>query len=420
MTGIVALVLAVPAAVGTLLATVRVRRPIVLFFPMMMTSWLVGELAVFHLAAQMVATALLVARGALDTGSGRVGVTLLIVSAAGLGLVQHRAGLADDTFERALRTGLGDDYEERIRTRMAAAIEPPPRSIARRPFAFSRRGVDVVRDVAYGDHGARNQLDIYRPAGATAASSLPVVLFVHGGAWVIGNKQQQGKPLLLHLARRGYVGVSTNYRLAPRHRWPAQIVDVKRAVAWVHEHIAEFGGDPSFVAVAGASAGGHLAALAALTPGDPTLQPGFENADTSVDACIPIYAPFDLTDQAGLRGRAALRRFLEPLVMPSKMKVDPAGWQAASPLLRVQADVPPMMVIQGALDILVWREESRRFVETLRRVSSSPVVYAEIPGAQHAFDVFNSVRCRAEVDAIARFLASVRQDLDTARTVGRP
>jgi acetyl esterase/lipase len=226
---------------------------------------------------------------------------------------------------------------------------------------------------------------------------------------VIGNKEQQGKPMLLHLARRGYIGVSINYRLAPRHRWPAQIVDVKRALAWVHEHIAENGGDASFVAVSGASAGGHLAMLAALTPGEVAWQPGFEAADTSVDACIPIYAPFDLTDRAGIRGRGALRRFLEPMVMTTALAADTAGWRAASPVWRVAPGMPPCFVVQGCNDTLVLREESQHFVDELALCTHAPLVYAEVPGAQHAFEVFNSVRSRAFVDAVARFLDAVRR-----------
>ncbi len=409
--GILTLTLGVLAVVGTLLASMRVRRPIVLIFPMMMTSWLVGELAVFHLVAQAAAAAGFVAWGALETGTGRAGVVLLVLSCCGLVLVQRRANGSQQVFEQALREGLGEDYAERLSGGLAPAIDPPPARQAWSPFRFDHRGVDVIRNVAYGDHRKRNRLDIYRPEGTTSADSLPVVVFVHGGAWVIGNKDQQGKPMLLHLARSGYVGVTVNYRLGPKHRWPAQIIDVKRAIAWAHEHIAEYGGDPSFIAVAGASAGGHLVALAALTPGDPMFQLGFESADTSVAACIPIYAPFDLTDSAGLRGPAALRVFLERLVMPSKLNADRDGWHAASPLFRCGAEAPPMFVIQGAIDILVWREETRQFIQTLRGLSSSTVVYAEVPGAQHAFDVFNSVRSRAAADSIARFLASVRDGI---------
>ena len=98
-----------------------------------------------------------------------------------------------------------------------------------------------------------------------------MLLQVHGGAWILGNKEQQGIPLMQHLAAKGWVCVAINYRLAPRDPWPAQVVDVKRAIAWIREHIAAYGGDPDYIAITGGSAGGHLTALAALTPNDPDV-----------------------------------------------------------------------------------------------------------------------------------------------------
>lgn len=401
-----ALVLGGLACVGTLLATVRVRHPPELGFVYLMIGWPIGELAVFHAVLQTAAAAWLIHGEALDHGSGVVGIGLFAVSVVGLVAVQRRAGSAAHVFRAALDTpivngaaGLPVDWNP--------TLSPPKRS-AWMPFRFDHHGVEVIRNIRYGEHPKRNVLDVYRPAGTSVGSALPVIIFVHGGGWVIGNKQQQGKPMLVHLARRGYLGVTINYRLAPRHRWPAQIVDVKRAIAWVHEHIAEFGGDPSFIAISGASAGGHLSALAALTPGDAGFQPGFEQADTRVDACIPIYAPFDFTDRSSIRRRAALRRFLEPLVMTTRFAADEVGWRAASPVWRIGPEAPPMFVIQGSNDTLVWREESHDFVDELAKCTTAPLVFVVVPGAQHAFDVFNSVRSRAAVDAIARFLDAVR------------
>lgn len=404
MTGTLTLVLGGVALLGTVLATVRVRRPGELAFAYMMTGWLVGELAVFHFILQVMTVALLVWQGALDTSRGQLGLALLVLSMLGLVVAQARAARAKPALEAALVSALGDDYREQIRASRPDAITPPPPRQVWRPFHFDHGGVEVIRDLDYGEHGKRNQLDIYRPSGTAADELRPVVVYLHGGAWVIGNKEQQGKPMLLHLAKRGWIGVAVNYRLAPRDRWPAQIVDVKRAVAWVRQHIAEYGGDPSFVAISGSSAGGHLAALVALSADDPAFQPGFEEADTSVNACVPIYAPFDLTDRSGNRGRASLRRFLEWRVMSTRLADDPAGWRAASPLWRVDAGAPAMFVIQGELDELVWREEAREFVEALRPCTRAPLALAVVPGAQHAFEVFNSVRSRETVDAIARFL----------------
>ena len=91
--------------------------------------------------------------------------------------------------------------------------------------------------------GRRGLLDVYRPADGDLAGA-PVLLQVHGGGWTIGSKDQQGIPLMQHLAAKGWVCVAINYRLSPRDAFPAHIVDVKRAIAWIREHIEEYGGDP--------------------------------------------------------------------------------------------------------------------------------------------------------------------------------
>ena len=82
---------------------------------------------------------------------------------------------------------------------------------------------------------------------------------------------------------------------------PAQIIDVKQAIAWIRENIAAYGGDPDYIAITGGSAGGHLSALAALTPNDPAWQPGFEDADTSVQVAVPHYGVYDMAGATGLR-----------------------------------------------------------------------------------------------------------------------
>ena len=106
----------------------------------------------------------------------------------------------------------------------------------------------------------------------------------------------QGYTLMSHMVELGWICVSINYSKSPRSAFPAHLVDVKRAIAWVRENIADYGGDPDFLAITGGSAGGHLASLAALTPNDPTFQPGFEDADTTVQAAAPYYGVYDFTD----------------------------------------------------------------------------------------------------------------------------
>ncbi|UMG92330.1 alpha/beta hydrolase [Nocardioides sp. TF02-7] len=247
-------------------------------------------------------------------------------------------------------------------------------------------------------------LDVYT-SDRTPTSGAPVLLQVHGGAWVTSRKEEQGLPSCSTWPPRGWVCVAVNYRLAPRDPWPAQIEDVKRAIAWVKDNIADHGGDPDYLAITGGSAGGHLAALAALTPNDPALQPGFEDADTSVQVAVPHYGVYDLAGASGIRHVEVMRdTLLAKHVMQVPYAEAPEVYEAASPLLRVTADAPDFFVVHGAVDTLVGVDQARQLVARLREVSKRTVVYAELPGTQHAFDVFPSIRSQHVVHAIDRYL----------------
>jgi acetyl esterase/lipase len=284
------------------------------------------------------------------------------------------------------------------------------------PIARPGRTFEVIRNVDYAGDGLKaHRLDVIRRRTDQPTAG-PVMIYIHGGAWIIGDKREQGLPMLYELARRGWVCVTINYRLSPKATWPDHIVDCKMAVAWVHEHIGEYGGDPRFVAVSGGSAGGHLSALVALTSGDPTFQPGFEDADTSIDVCVPVYGVYDMTCQSApdsLRHVAVynkgLLRLLERRVFKCRFEEDPARFENASPLYRVHPDAPPFFVLHGMNDTLVPVDEARRFVEALRATSKAPVAYAELPRTQHAFDVLVSVRPAHAIGGIIRFLEWVRK-----------
>ena len=161
--------------------------------------------------------------------------------------------------------------------------------------------------------------------------------------------------------------------------------------------------------ITGGSAGGHLAALAALTPNDPEYQPGFEEVDTSVQAAAPMYGVYDFTNTSDRRHAATRHRMrtLEWFVM--KRKFERSAFESASPHFRISPSAPPFFVVHGSNDSLASVAETRRFVERLRSVSTQPVVYAELPGTQHAFDVFHSIRSAYVVEAIERFGTMMRE-----------
>lgn len=366
------------------------------------SAWLTTELVLHHLVTQVLLSLAFVALGALSAWPGWLGAGLSVLSWGGLWRL-HAAAQADgEIVGAALREGLGEAYDEARDAEHPQAKELEWGRIAW-PFGAGRRDIVRHRDLAYLDDGSsRHRLDVYHRRDLQAGA--PVLIQIHGGAWLVGDKAQQGLPLIRHMAERGWLCVAINYGLSPRATWPTHLVDCKRALAWVKEHAAEYGGDPSCVVVTGGSAGGHLTAMMGLTANDPEFQPGFEEVDTSVAAFIPFYGVFDWTDRFGIRGRRdGLRPRLERWIVKRSRDEDFDRFDRASPLSRVHPAAPPAMVVHGTRDNLAPVEEARRFVEALREASGEPVVYVELPGAHHAFDVFASVRTLHAVHGVARF-----------------
>lgn len=348
-------------------------------------SWVTIELAPFHLLWQVIATALFASRGVLRTRPGKIGFALTLASWAGLAVSIRRSYNARHEIRDALRE---------------LSYEPSERELA---------PVRVRRNIVFGRAGGRPlRLDIHEPATPPAPGERrPALIQVHGGGWVIGFKDRQGQLLMKRLAERGWVCFNVDYRLSPLATFPDHLVDVKRAIAWGREHAEEHGIDPDFIAITGGSAGGHLAALAALTGNEPQYQPGFEEADTSLQAAVPFYGVYDFTNRNGSWPDEVIPRFLAPVVMKCDLEEAPERYAAASPLDQVRAGAPPFFVIHGDLDVLAPVEDARDFVHRLREVSDKPVYYLELKGAQHAFETFASIRANAVVEAAERFLNAV-------------
>ena len=346
------------------------------------------------------------------TKPSAVGLVAAAATAGMLGWVIAGARRVGTELDEALKEGIGEDY--------LSTLEVPgpdlriPRGSVARPFRLKQHDVEVLRNVPYTEGGRKARLDIYRPRDVDL-SNAPVLLQVHGGAWTIGTKEQQGLILMNRMAQQGWICVASNYRLAPKHPFPTQIVDVKRAVAWVHENIAEYGGDPSYLAITGGSAGGHLCALAALTPNLKDYQPGFEDSDTSISACVPFYGVYDLAGITEERAALDMRdRFLGPRIFMKDPSTDLDDFVQASPLAHVDEHAPDFFVLHGANDTLVSPRQARAFVEALREKSKATVTYAELPGAQHAFDVFSSIRSQHTAGAVQRWLQWHRVSRTTA------
>lgn len=375
------------------------RSPSALAVPAFFAGWLASELAPHVVVVECVVAGYLVARGGLEERSGLVGLAVLLLSCTVLALDYSRGGRAKAAMTAALADALGKDVT-------LPTLRPRWRDILL-PFPVRHPDVVTTRNVVFARHGkARLHLDVFRrrdlPTGA------PTFVYVHGGGWVIGQRRYQGIPLMVALAARGWTCFSVDYRLSPRATFPEHLIDVKHALAWVREHGAEHGADPGFLLLSGNSAGAHLAALAALTPNDPEYQPGFEEADTRVDGCVPLYGVFDFTDRHGHWPHREIRWFLETFVMKAKLGEAKDAYAKASPIDRAHEGAPPFLLVHGDRDTLAPVDESRRFSEALRGLSRAPVGYAEIPGAQHAFEIFPSLRASLVVEGIVVFAEALR------------
>jgi acetyl esterase/lipase len=389
-------------ATFTLNAFMPVRRIPALFVPSFFGSWLTAELAIHHLVWQSIVTVLFVQFGALSTWPGVVGLGITVASWLGLLLLFNDGRTTHQTFDEAL-----SDLAEPANT----ARLPFSRLLL--PFRFGRPGVKVIRNVEYREvAGKQLRLDVAMPE--EDGTNRPAILQIHGGAWIIGDKREQGWPLIGHLAANGWVCFNVNYRLSPAATWPDHLIDLKYALKWIREHAGEYGIDPNFVAVTGGSAGGHLAAMMALTANDPEYQPGFELADTSVQAAVPVYAVYDFTNRLGTMLETFRTRMLEPMVMKAFFDKEPERFHRASPLDRVHADAPPFLIVHGDRDTLAPVEDAQLFVETLRETSRSEVMYTELRGAQHAFDIFASPRTSRMLDGTLRFLTAMHEQAKTS------
>lgn len=370
---------------------------------------LATELAWIWLPLQLGLALLFISGGALDSGLGTLALLLLLVSWPGLAW-SIRKSLATEPFvEAALEQGLGSDYRSAIAPERARLLRQKVSfDDWRNPVGMPRPGVEVLRNIPYAPGGVRQQLDIYRPLDIPEGGC-PVVLQIHGGAWMIGDKGQQALPLMYLLASKGYICVAANYRLSPSVGFPTHLEDCKSALCWIREHGREYGMDTDFVAVTGGSAGGHLTALMGLTANLPELQKEHPDTDTSIQACIPFYGVYDFMVRYNQHPNKKLYlKFATDRVMYQSPEENPGLWELGSPIAHVRKDAPPFMVIHGELDSLALVNEGRVFSEKLRAVSDKPVVFLELPGAEHGFDCFHSPRTEYTIDGIHRFLEWAR------------
>jgi acetyl esterase/lipase len=336
------------------------------------------------------------------TGHALSGVTPLSVGRVATSWAAQRA---DRILTAALGDSFGANYHDLVHHPISEAPGCARRGGLLQTAGHRRRYAAQTSDIAYGPGGRDHLLDIWRHPDMPKGCRAPVLVQIPGGGWTINGKRGQAYPLMGRMVELGWICVSIDYSKSPRKAWPAHIIDVKRALAWVRENIADYGGDPGFIAVTGGSAGAHLASLAALTADDEGLQPGFEDADTTVQAAAPYYGVYDLTDVEKMN--ELMLPFLERFVMKTRYADDPALFESASPISHVHSESPPFFVLHGENDSVIPSAQARAFCAALRKAGAPTVCYAELANAHHAFDTVGTVRSRLAADAVADFFGVV-------------
>lgn len=251
--------------------------------------------------------------------------------------------------------------------------------------------VTVTSDVEYGNAGNRPLLlDVYKPDAAEG--SLPAIVFVHGGSWR-GGKKEDYRPYAMYFAQRGYFIASIQYRLSGEAPYPAAVHDVKAAVRFVRDEADRLGVDANRIAVAGGSAGGHLAMMVGYSSDVESLRgrSGHEDASSSVRCVVNLYGPTDMTTpyaQRVSKTNAAVSAFFEGTYPEQSDR-----YAEGSPITYVTPDDPPTLILHGTVDALVPINQADVLADKLEEVGV-PYIYDRLPGWPHSMDTAKVVNER--------------------------
>jgi len=253
----------------------------------------------------------------------------------------------------------------------------------------------VERDVVYGTaQGTPLLLDLAMPK--TGNGPFPVVVFLHGGGWSEGNRQEMNH-FIEGVAGLSYVGVTVAYRLVPAARFPAQLEDCKAAVRWLRANAAKYRINPKRIGVVGFSAGGHLASMLGVTGKNDGLEGAGGNPDQSsrVQAVVSFFGLTDFSTRDWPRDLE--NGVIEPFLGGSFAN-HADEYRRASPITYVTSDAPPFLFFHGSEDKLVPVDQSKRLGEKLRNAG----VFAEVnvlEGEGHGFtDAANQKAMRRMLD----------------------
>jgi acetyl esterase/lipase len=242
----------------------------------------------------------------------------------------------------------------------------------------------MERNVGFLAEGRKEKADLYFPSVTSRNEKRPAVVLIHGGGWV-GGRRDAERELNIGgtLAHHGYVVMSIDYKLSLNKQavWPTNLWDCKTAVRWLRVNAVRLGVDPGRIGVMGGSAGGHLAAMVALTRPEDGLDPTEPYGDVSaaVDCCVDLY------------GIADLLSYHDVTMLGKTMAEAPELYRRASPLTYVRSNSPPFLILHGTADTTVNPEQSRMLADKLQAAGVEHELVL-IPNAPHTFHLQPSQR----------------------------
>jgi acetyl esterase/lipase len=255
-------------------------------------------------------------------------------------------------------------------------------------------------DLAYATRSTQHKLDLHLPTVGKAP--FPVVVWIHGGAWLNGDKRLAPSASQLHLLKYGVAVASVNYRFSSQALFPAQIQDVKAAVRWIRGNAKKYGLDTARVAAWGSSAGGYLAALLGTSGGVASLSDltlGNPTMSDRVTAVVDFYGPAEfLTLDAEMKAiRCPLAGgigFNSPksppsLLLGAAIQTVPARAASANPATYIDAKDPPFLIQHGSADCQIPRQQSANLQARLvKALGTGKVIFQLLPGAGHGGAAF--------------------------------
>jgi acetyl esterase/lipase len=257
--------------------------------------------------------------------------------------------------------------------------------------------------IAYGNGGGRAlHLDLYLPKERNEPA--PAILFLHGGGWKHGQRDQM-KYYCIQFAARGFVTATATYRLSGEAPFPAAVQDVKCAVRWLRANESAFKIDPDRIVVSGNSAGGHLAMMIGYAD-DPVLEGsgGHAGISSRVRAVVNFYGPTDLTTDFA-REQGLVKSFMDE----KSIEEAPENYRLGSPVIHLTPDDPPTLIFHGTIDDTVPVAQADRLAEKLKSLGIAHV-YERYEGWPHTLDLALEVNRRC-VYQMERFFQQHVTDL---------